>query len=415
MPLNDVTIIKQGGGLGRRNPSQDMVSGLVLHGVGTPDLALGDIVTLFSVRDAEGLGLTRAYDTTNQVLVHYHISEFFRMNPNGELWLLLVAQTVTDWSLLADKDQAYAAKLLRTANGRIRQLGVAFNPLAGYTPVLAGGLDAQLATVVSKAQALAESEFDKKRPVDIVVEGRHFNGTASAAGDLRALNAANVSVVVAQDRSPGAPYTQSWTNTNVARHAALGTVLGTISAAQVQQNIGALALFNLTGNGAFLAAGLSSGQALESYSESDLGNLKDKGYLFALTYAGYAGHYWCDSATCTEAASDFAYIENNRTMNKASRLAYTAMLPLLMGNVPVDAQSGTLDKNWIAWAEAQALAALSQMFRDGELSALPDVYIDPAQNVLATSMVDVRFAITPLGVARQITGYIRFNNPFNNA
>jgi hypothetical protein len=411
MALNDVTIIKQGGGLGRRNPSEDMVSGLLVHGWATPSLPLGAIATLFSVRDAEGLGLTRAYDAANEGLVHYHIREFFRMNPNGELHLMLVPTTVTDWSLLVDKDQQYAAKLLRTANGRIRQLGVAFNLYQNYTPVLSGGLDAQLPAVISKAQALADSEFVQKRPVDIVIEGRSYNGTASAAANLRALDAANVSVVIAQDRSPGSPFGDGLSP----GHAALGTVLGTISAAQVQQNIGALALFNLTGNGAFLAAGLSSGQALASYSETDLGTLKDKGYLFALPYAGYAGHYWCDSATCTEAASDFAYIENNRTMHKASRLAYRALLPLLMSNVPVDADTGNLDKNWVAWAEALGLEALSQMYRDGELSALPDVYIDPAQNVLATSMIDVRFAITPLGVARQITGYIRFNNPFNNA
>lgn len=415
MPLNDVTVIKRGGGLGRRNPSEDMVSGLLLHGVAVGDVFLNTPVVLYSLRDAEGRGLTRAYDVTNEVLVHYHIDEYFRINPNGELHLMLVAQTVTDWSLLVDVNQQYAPKLLKAAKGRIRQLGVGFNPNEDYEPTLSGGLDAQMPTVISKAQALADSEFALHRPLDIVLEGRHFNGSASAATNLRTLNAENVSIVVAQDRSPNGPLaiTAAWDHNLGSKHAAIGTALGTISVARVHENIGWVERFNLTGSGRFLEMGLSSGLALDSYSDTDQGTLHDKGYLFAQRHEGLPGHYWNDSHTCTELASDFAYIENNRTLNKAARLLRTALLPFLKGPLEVTT-TGQIANPTAKAIEGAGFNALMQMRRDEEVSAPPDVYVNPEQNVLATSQLLVEFSLIPYATGRKITATLGFTNPAAN-
>ena len=41
-----------------------------------------------------------------------------------------------------------------------------------------------------------------------------------------------------------------------------------------------------------------------------------------------------------------------------------------------------------------------------------DVYVDPEQNILATSKLDVKFTIVPTGTARQIEATIGFSNPF---
>lgn len=415
MALNDVRIQKRTGGLGRRNPSEDMVSGLVLHGVATAGLALNTPAPLLSLREAEALGITRAYDIAHDVLVHYHVEEFFSANPDGELYLLLAPQTVTDWQLLADKDQAYAAALLRAGKGRIRQLGIGFNPLEAYTPVLAAGLDSQLVNVISKAQALAESEFARHRPVDIVIEGRSFNGTAGAARDLRTLASENVSLVIARDYSPGSPSADptAWatgTGVQLERHAAIGRTLGTVSAAAVNENIGWVDRFNLTGNGRWLEVGLSSGNTLDSYTESDLDTLHDKGYVFAQRHEGLAGYYYNDSHTCTELASDYAYIENNRTIHKASRLIRTALLPYLKGPIRVDG-SGNIEAAQAKAIETSGFTALMQMLRDAEISAEPDVYVNPEQNILATSVLRVDFSLIPTGTARTIIGSVGFENP----
>jgi len=42
-----------------------------------------------SIDDAEALGITPAYDDTNAVLAYHHIDEFFRIAPDGNLYIVL--------------------------------------------------------------------------------------------------------------------------------------------------------------------------------------------------------------------------------------------------------------------------------------------------------------------------------------
>jgi len=67
--LNDVVINKLSGGLGRRNPSQDMVSGLLFDGLATTpsgSLEQDKAYRLASVEDAKALGIEEAYDVNVQ-------------------------------------------------------------------------------------------------------------------------------------------------------------------------------------------------------------------------------------------------------------------------------------------------------------------------------------------------------------
>lgn len=80
--------------------------------------------------------------------------------------------------------------------------------------------------------------------------------------------------------------------------------------------------FNLTNRNekVFLNAGLSSGKKIEEYSDSDLDLLDDKGFIFATSVAGIAGFFIVDTPTCTDNASDYKFVENNRTIKKRSSL-----------------------------------------------------------------------------------------------
>jgi hypothetical protein len=403
--MNDVRITKRVGGLGRRFPSADMVCGLIMHGLATTDYTLGDIVTLFTPQDARDIGLDEAYDTNNSVLVFYHIKEFFRMNPNGELWLMLVDQNVTTWSDMVDITQtAYAKALLVEANGRIRVLGVAFNPDSSYNSTLSGGLDDQIVSVITKAQELAEEEYLQHRPLDVVIEGKEFNGTAGSATDLRTLDAENCSVVIAQDPDIAA------LDPLYAHHAALGTILGTISGAKVNENIGWVERFRVTGAGNHLKGGLSSNLRLNVYSESAQNQLNTKGYIFLRQHTGISGLYWNDSHTCTLITSDYAYIENNRTIHKGARLIREFFLPRLNSPIAVS-DEGQLDKIVIDSFETLGRTALLGMSRNEEISQPADVYVDPEQNILSTSKLEVRFSLIPYGTARNIEASIGFENP----
>lgn len=392
--LPDVSIKKGRGGLGRQRPTEDGISGLITQGVAVADgLQLGTVYELRSLRQLEVLGVDADYDTDNSADLHYHVSEFFRLSQGGVLYLLVVGRNVT-MAQMADKTAAYAKRLLTEAGGKIKQVAICLDSAAGYTPTsIVDGLDADVVAALPKAQALAVEEFTQHRPVLVLLAG---HGMAALAGllDLRAQNAEYVAVVIGTDQArAGVP--------------AIGTALGTLSYAQVHENIGWLDKFNLASDGRFLSAGLANGKSVGEVLPADLETLHSKGYLFALQHTGFDGFFWNDSHTCTDLASDYAYIENVRTSNKAARLVRQALLPSLKGPLPLNAD-GTLRASAVGELEAKGKTALdAALGRAGEISA-SDVYIDPAQDVLATSVVNVDFTIVPVGTAREIVATVGF-------
>ena len=377
--LNDVVITKLSGGLGRRNPEQDMVSGLLFDGAATTKLALNKIERLASLEDAEALGITADYDVNGQS-AFYQIQQFFRMNPSGDLYIMVT--TGTSYEEIAGK----AMDMQEKANGNIRQMAIIYSGATTF---------AQTQAAVLKAQTEADLAYKDYMPFEIILEGKGFTVDAPS---LDGSNAENVSVVVAMDVEKARTYKNT---------AAVGLALGAISKAKVSENIAWIEKFNLTGEG-FSKAGFVGGEEIKTLGT--LGDLNEKRFIFARTHTGLPGVYFNDSATCTTGTSDFAYVENNRTINKATRLLRTALLPKLASPVLVDID-GKLPQSVSKSFEGLCRSALEGMVANQEVSAF-DVYVDPKQNILATSELKVKAEITPIGTARKIMVDLGFKNPF---
>ena len=93
-------------------------------------------------------------------------------------------------------------------------------------------------------------------------------------------------------------------------------------------------------------------------------------------------------------------------MNKAVRGIRTFMLPNLASPVFVNA-NGQLTEGTVAKFKNDTARALEQMDRDEEISAF-EVIINPLQDVLSTSEVEITVKIIPVAVARQIKINIGF-------
>ncbi len=412
--LNDVVINKLSGGLGRRTPDKDMVSGLLFtSSVGASAEAEVAPVTrgkkgskatlatkvvfepnvprrLASIEDAEAIGIYASSDAGG-VSVYYQISQFFRINPSGDLWVMGVP--AADYAALVNRSN----DLLIAAEGEIRQLAISHSDLA------ATSADTDLA--VSAAATITREAFEKyHRPLEIFIEGKGFGNLVpdvSAATNLDTLNAPNVSVVIAMDK-------QKATEDNYKNTAAVGVLLGAVSRAKVSENIAWIEKFNLTGEG-FRSIGFVGGNDLKT--EGDQNTLNEKRYIFARKHIGIPGIYFNDSHTCIEVENDFAYIEANRTINKAARIARTALLPKLNSPVLVDPDSGKLPPSVVKGYETLCRSALERMISNEEASDI-DVFVDPNQDILADSQLKIKIAVVPLGTARKIVVDLGFKNPF---
>lgn len=409
MALSDVVIVKGNGGLGRRNPSTDGISGFITTGIAVPGkLVLSTTYKLQGMPDVEALGLNQAYDVTNGVLVFAQLAEMFRLNPNITLYFMLASQD-SDMLELVSPTANIAPKLMADADNTIVQLAIGFNPPLGYTAVMQNGIDSQVLLTIAQAQLLTEYADTIHAPLSaVLIEGYGFGGNVTAAVNLRTLTSNKVTVVIAQDASAPEAITKP-------KHAAVGAYLAMVSLANVNENVGWPEKFILTDakRGKWLKAGLSGGTVLTSFTNTQLNQLDDKAFVFARSIPQLPGLYFTDSHTCTTVADDYSRLEFNRTMDKAIKAVRSVLVAKLKSPLQVDAETGFLKPVTVADFETLAQAELNFLVRDAEISAA-EVYINPAQNVLANGTLEVEVDIVPTGSAHTIRVKIGFTNPFKN-
>ncbi|MBR0194686.1 MAG: hypothetical protein IJQ32_00370 [Paludibacteraceae bacterium] len=397
----------------------DAITGLLATGVavaadaanGISGIALGQTVRLTSLTDAEAYGINESYDSTNSLSVYRHISEFYRMFPNGTLYLMLYSGDME-----AAFAEQYAKKLIIDANGEIRILGIANTPAAATEEYL-NGFPEDVFGSIQLGQQLYDWAFSTFRPCQIILEGRDFNAAnAASALDLRNITISNqvleafkVSVCIAQDWkfADGLDAIRK-------KMADLGTMLGSIAKKAVNENIGEVEGGNLvdTTNNKWLVAGLSNHQTVAGW-DSQLEALDSKGYIFAISYTGIAGYYWNNDHTCTPIKKDKDGYFNEYTISygrvhdKAVRDLRTCLLPKVKSTQPVDPDTGKLPQALVTYFERLADDdVFNAMAAEGLITA-GKTTVDPDSDLLISPReLKVSFVLVPTGQIDEIKGTI---------
>jgi hypothetical protein len=188
-----------------------------------------------------------------------------------------------------------------------------------------------------------------------------------------------------------------------AEYGCIGNCLGALSKAAVHESIAWVQKFPL----GLSMPGFITGDLVKEVTTTEQNQLNDARFIFVRTHVGTSDCYYNDSHTLDLPTSDYAYIENTRTMDKATRGIRSNLLPYLNSPLYVDATSGKLRADTVASLETIAGKALDDMEKAGELSGYK-VEINPDQNVLATSVLEVQIKNVPVGVMRTVLIKIGF-------
>ncbi len=321
---------------------------------------------------------------------HYHISEYFRIinavSGQGNLYVGFFSAPDVSGSW------AEIASMQNFADGTIRQLAI-YNDQYSYTT----GTASTFTGAIQGIQAQEVTLDGLHMPLSIVY-ACDFKGVSLAAlSDLSTLNSSKVSIALGQD---GAAQGWSLFEAYGKSITCLGATLGAISAAAVSEDIAWVGKFDLSDGTELDTAAFATGDLYRTIANSELTQIDNQRYIFLRKFIGQTGTYFNDSHCAILQNSDYAYIENNRTIDKAKRGMYVSLLPAL--NSPLTLNSdGTLANTTISYLETLGEQPLQQMQRDGDLSNY-QVTIDATQNVLSTSIVKVNALIQPQGVARNI-------------
>jgi hypothetical protein len=386
MALNDIIFQRQNGGMGRTAASEDPISGLIISLDGKLSAlpveldtvgSLGIAKLLFYEQLEQTYGITRVAEPVADAdyaanVIDYHVQEFFRISPEGTLYLAV--------KLTGEVGGADVAALQNYAIGKLRQAGILTQGLSKLTEY-------------QTAAATLETEH---KPLSVVItpngDGQTL-ATYTAQNEHIQVERYNVSQLIGCDLNPALLALLG----DFGYYGCIGTCLGAISKAAVNESIAWVQKFPL----GLLMPGLITGDLVKEVSTGNLNLINDNRYIFVRTHIGNADNYFNDSHTLDVATSDYAYIENVRTMDKAVRGIRQNLLPQLNAPLYVDAATGSLRANTVAFLENLANKALEDMERAGELSGYK-VEIDPAQNVLATSHVEIQIKNVPVGVMRKV-------------
>jgi hypothetical protein len=186
----------------------------------------------------------------------------------------------------------------------------------------------------------------------------------------------------------------------------LGALLGTASSAKVNESVAYVNKFNISNGTECDTIAFANGQLYTALSDNLVSTLNTYRYIFLRKFVGVAGSYFNDSHCAVAFTSDYAYLENNRTIDKAIRGINSSLAPELNGPISLNAD-GTIKDITVLHFTSVAGVNLEQMVRDSELSA-EAVTIDTTQNVLSTSKLIVAVQLVQIGVARSIQVNIGF-------
>ena len=393
-----LNIDRQNGNVPKSLPGEDHITGLVIY------MAAGDIPAGFktervqalsTIDAAEAAGIvdyTTAADGTQTAapwavrVLHYHLSEIYRINPAVSLYVGIFEKPQGDNMTFAE-----IKTVQNFADGRIRQIGVWCGDRVPSGDDLTA-IQGQAATLEAQGAELSVVYAPK------VANVKQISTSLAGGGKCR------VSVVIGQAGSgTGAELYKDKANAAKASVSGLGVVLGLISKAKVHQCIAWVKEFP---TGISLPA-FGDGRLLRDMDKALVEQLDTARYLFFVTQQGQSGSYMNDSHTMDSATSDYASIESVRTMDKGARGVRAYLIPELGGNVYVDADTGKLASYTVAHLETVAGHALEDMEKAGELSGYK-AEIDPDQDVAASSTVDIVLKKVAVPVMRHVRIKIGF-------
>jgi len=385
MPLSKVTVNVGTSGIGRRVPNTDKISGLLFYNAAYPSgfTVAAPVIKVFSLAQAVTAGIVQA--SANFSVEWYHVSEFYRINPDGELWIGVYPPESVSFPYIAIPD------MLLKANGEIKQMGI-YNPTRVFTST--GD-----ATTI---QALSDTADSAGRNCQFFLSLNYFTVVAvtgwTGLTDMRTLSARKVTMIISQDGNAAGKALYVAKGYSITT---LGATLGAVSKSTVSQSIGNPQNFNVSDGTELEVPALANGDLVTAMADAAMGTLKDKAYTILRKYTPQiSGSFFERQGTSVPLTNSLAYVEFNRAVDKAIRQVSAALLPQVNGQLFLNA-NGTLNNQTVGFFTDLAQTPLDFMVAGGDISA-GKVTIDPTQNVLGTSTLTVAIQILPVGIAEQI-------------
>lgn len=323
-------------------------------------------------------------------LWYYHISEYFRLFPEGTLWV----------GIISASSSFVETQTLQTASGsQLRQIGIFDNSSSRGSAANITGTITQLGAAVRLKQ--------KTAPFYAI-----YSPNISGVADLSTLTDQNfntskeVQTVISQDGAASGALLYVTSGMTVGH---VGVKLATrakarCSASDAQPDS---ILFNISDGVENDTVSFGNGQLLSVVSDNLVSQLDSFRYTFVRKFGStVVGSYWTGNKSCIDNRSQYANSNDMMTYNKISRILYSSLIPQLNSELIFN-EDGTLRSYTIDYFQDLCEDSVTAEMITG-FGALPlisgiKVVIDAAQKVKQTENFQIQASYIQNGIARKIT------------
>lgn len=392
MSLPNVSVAFTNGGLGLVAGSDDGVVGLICSAASQP-LAANTPIMLTNADDLSAV-LSSSSSDEYAIFARKQITDFYLEAGRGAvLWFMVVSPSTPTASLFTS---GVVATLLNAAQGKINVVAVSrFMSAADNTatpPTILNCLDADTLNAMDEAQAVGEDFATRHMPVRFLMDGKNLTVSLTGLRDLTTHSFNRVGVCVG--------------STDGSKYAALGLLLGRVAAIPVNQNVGRVK----TGSVFTSAGSVTNAKTVEQFTDY-LDTLHNSGYILLRKFINKAGYYWNDDHMVTSNTDDYFSLAHGRVVDKAARITYLTYVDELLDEVIVDEDTGKIVPTQLKMYQTKIERAITlQMKAEGEISGV-SAFVDPTQDILATSTLNVELQIVPTGTNRAINVKLGLFNP----
>lgn len=395
MSLPNVNIQLGNGNIGSVSLSDDGIAGLILTG-DESSMGLEETHVFSSTKDLQKYKINER----THPLVYKDISAFYATAGEGaELHVMIVPQEMSLTEICGNYDESPLNKLINSAAGRIRLVGINRNTPFDYEPQIMddNGMDSDVITAISAANGVAQNAMGKIAPFVVFLPAYAWTGTTKPLYYPRESSYSNVSLVMASD---GLLRGESYYS------AAIGQVLGRSAISPVNISIARVR------DGAIAAKGflMDGSRPEDHFSEWNL--LHDAGYIFYRSYIGKNGYYLNDDATATATTDDYHRLSLVRVIQKAVVIAYKTYIDEILDSISIDPETGYLSQPLCKSFEQSIIRSVGSQMAN-EISGFT-AYVNPEQDLITNGTLNIECRIVPTALLKEINVNLSFNNPTNS-
>ncbi len=336
---------------------------------------------------------------------YYQISEYFRLNQTGNLWIGFISASSSFKEILP----------LQLASGNLlRQMWIADTDATR-------GAAANIAATVTSVQAMALL-LSQTAPVEIIYRPniKAVTDPSTLPNGQTLTNTNNVQVLISQDGDAQGQLLFVESGYSISN---LGAKVGTLSASRISSSDAQPVQQNNVSDGIENnVPALSNGTLVSALSISlfqqlfggTVSNTSGYCYVGFTTYPGnVSGTFWTGNPMFITSTSRYAYMNDNRVWDAVTRIIQQTYIPYLNSEVQFNSD-GSISNSSIVYLQSIGVAAITAGMITGinppYISGTPIVTINPSQPLQQTNVLLISVQIGENGIAR----VIEVTNGFSN-